>query len=123
MNKEVINKFKDLAPMINNTPMIEIHFKYKGSDRKIYAKAEYYNFTGSIKDRIAYHIMKNSYEKGLIKTGDQIYEASSGNTGIAFSAIGAYLNNPVHIFMPDWMSQERKKLIDSFGATIHPSYC
>jgi cysteine synthase len=114
-----MNKFEKISAMINNTPILEISLKYQGLQRTVYAKAEYYNFTGSIKDRIAYNILKGSYEAGLIKRGDIIAEASSGNTGIAFSAIGAYLGNPVHIFMPDWMSEERKKLLESFGATIH----
>lgn len=119
MKNEFYDKFRRISALINNTPMLEIYLKYKGSDRKVYVKAEYYNFTGSIKDRIAYHIMKNSYEAGVINKGDTIVEASSGNTGIAFSAIGAYLGNPVHIFMPNWMSEERVKLLKSFGATIH----
>ena len=119
MNNEILERFKNISAMINNTPMLEIYLKYKGIDRKVYVKIEYYNFTGSIKDRIAYHILKGSYERGLIKKGDIIAEASSGNTGIALSAFGAYLGNPVHIFMPDWMSDERKKLLESLGATIH----
>lgn len=112
------DKFDGIAVMIGNTPMLEISIKYKGEDRKVYAKAEYYNLTGSIKDRIAYHIMKHAYEKGIIKEGDPIAEATSGNTGISFSAIGSYLRNPVMIFIPDWMCQERVNLIKSFGATI-----
>jgi cysteine synthase A len=119
MNNEILERFKNISAMINNTPMLEIYLKYKGIDRKVYVKIEYYNFTGSIKDRIAYHILKGSYERGLIKKGDIIAEASSGNTGISLSAFGAYLGNPVHIFMPDWMSEERKKLLESLGATIH----
>lgn len=118
MSKEMSAKFEGLAAMVGNTPMLEISLRYKGEKRKIYAKAEYYNYTGSIKDRIAYHIMKNAYETGLIREGDPIAEATSGNTGISFSAIGAYLSNPVTIFMPDWMSLERVNMIQSFGATI-----
>ena len=114
-----MNKFEKVSALINDTPMFEISLKYQGIERKVYAKAEYYSFTGSLKDRIAYNILKGSYEAGLIKKGDIIAEASSGNTGIAFSALGAYLENPVHIFMPDWMSEERKKLLESFGATVH----
>ena len=119
MNNNTVNKFNNLSEMISNTPMLEISLKYQGIQRKVYAKAEYYNFTGSIKDRIAYHILKNSYKDGLLRKGDTIVEASSGNTGIAFSAIGTYLGNPVHIFMPDWMSRERIKLLESFGAKVH----
>ncbi len=116
---KTFNKFEKISAMINDTPMLEISLKYQGLQRKVYAKAEYYNLTGSVKDRIAYYILKNSYKVGLIKKGDIIAEASSGNTGIAFSAMGAYLGNPVHIFMPDWMSEERKKLLENYGATIH----
>ncbi|NMM61783.1 cysteine synthase family protein [Clostridium sp. P21] len=114
----MLKKFKGLDAMIGNTPMLEISLKYKGEDRKVYAKAEYYNYSGSIKDRIAYHIMKNAYETGIIKEGNAIAEATSGNTGIAFCAVGAYLGNPVTIFMPDWMSKERVNLMQSLGATI-----
>jgi cysteine synthase A len=118
MSKEMSAKFEGLAAMIGSTPMLEISLEYKGEKRKIYAKAEYYNYTGSIKDRIAYHIMKHAYATGQIKEGDPIAEATSGNTGISFSAIGACLGNPVTIFMPDWMSQERVNMIKSFGASI-----
>lgn len=118
MSREMSAKFEGLAAMIGSTPMLEISFEYKGEKRKVYAKAEYYNYTGSIKDRIAYHIMKHAYETGQVMEGGPIAEATSGNTGISFSAIGAYLNNPVTIFMPDWMSQERVDMIQSFGASI-----
>lgn len=118
MSKKMHDKFNGIAAMINDTPMLEISLKYKGKDRKVYAKTEYYNYTGSIKDRVAYHIIKHSYETSLIKEGDTIVEATSGNTGISISAIGAYLGNPVIIFMPDWMCQERINLIQSYGATI-----
>ena len=118
INEKIKQKFDDFAAMISNTPMVEISLKYKGEERKVYAKAEYYNYTGSIKDRIAFHIMKDAYEKGLIEEGDTVAEATSGNTGISFAAMGAYLGNPVTIFMPDWMSLERVNLIRSFGAEI-----
>lgn len=111
-------RFVCLSNLIGNTPLIEIRFKYKGEDRRIFAKLEYYNLTGSIKDRMALHIIKKAYLTGRIKEGDKIAEATSGNTGIAFSAIGSFLGNKVTIFMPDWMSEERKKLIRSFGADI-----
>lgn len=119
MNNGILNKFKNISAMINNTPLLEISLKYQGIYRKVYAKAEYYNFTGSIKDRIAYYMLKCSYEEGCIKGGSEIAEASSGNTGISLSAMGAFLGNPVHIFMPDWMSEERVKLLNSFGSIIH----
>jgi cysteine synthase A len=76
--------------------------------------------TGSIKDRMALHIMRQAYLTGQITPGDTIAEATSGNTGIAFSAIGRALGHPVTVFMPDWMSHERMALISSFGASIVP---
>jgi cysteine synthase A len=104
--------------MIGKTPLLEIHFLYKGAPRTIYVKAEHYNLTGSIKDRMALYILKEAYADGAIRPGSTIVEATSGNTGIAFSAIGRALGHPVTIFMPDWMSQERINLIKSFGADI-----
>lgn len=113
-------KFFSLGHLIGNTPLLEIEFLYKGRNRKLYAKYESLNMTGSIKDRMAYHILKTSYENGNIKSGDTIVEATSGNTGISFSAIGRVLGHPVTIFMPDWMSRERVDLIQSFGAKVNP---
>lgn len=109
-----------LQHMVGNTPLLAVDFLYKGSRRTIYAKAEYLNLTGSIKDRMAFHILRTAYQKGAIKPGDVIAEATSGNTGISFSALGRALGHPVVIYMPDWMSQERVKLIQSFGADIVP---
>jgi cysteine synthase A len=78
------------------------------------------NLTGSIKDRMALHIMKQAYADGRLHPGDTIVEATSGNTGISFAAIGRTLGHPVTIFMPDWMSRERVELIQSLGASIRP---
>ncbi len=112
-------KIAALEDLIGNTPLLEIEFLYKNSKRKIYAKAEYFSFTGSIKDRMALHIIKKAYAKGELKKGYVIAEATSGNTGISFAAIGKALGHEVIIFMPNWMSEERVKLIKSFGAQIH----
>lgn len=114
----VIEKFDGIKNMISNTPLLEISFKYRGEIRKIYAKAEYYNLSGSIKDRVAYYILKKAYERGKIHKDDIIVEATSGNTGIAFSAMAAYLGHPMVVFMPDWMSRERIKLMESYGADV-----
>lgn len=105
--------------MIGNTPLLEIKYKYKGEERIIYAKAEFYNLTGSIKDRMAKHIIEESYKDGTLKKGMPIIEATSGNTGISFSALGALYEHPVHIFMPNWMTNERKNMIVKYGATLH----
>jgi len=115
-----LNKFKGLWRLIGNTPLLEIEFLYKGEKRKLYAKSEQYNITGSIKDRMALHVLENAYKTGRIKPGDRIAEATSGNTGIAFAAIGRALGHPVTIFMPDWMSKERVDIIRGLGAEIVP---
>jgi cysteine synthase len=111
---------KHLKHMIGNTPLLAVRFAYRGRERVIYAKAEHMNLTGSIKDRMAFHILKKAYLEGRIQPGDTIAEATSGNTGISFAAIGRALGHQVVIFMPDWMSQERVSLIKSLGAKIVP---
>ena len=106
--------------MIGNTPLLAIRFAFRGNERVVYAKAEHINMTGSIKDRMAFHILKKAYQEERIQPGDTIAEATSGNTGISFAAIGRALGHEVIIFMPDWMSQERVSLIKSLGAKIVP---
>lgn len=103
---------------IGNTPMIKIQYKYKDKINFIYTKLEYYNLTGSIKDRVAYYIIKNAKERGKLKENMPIVEATSGNTGIALAALGAYYKHPVYIFMPDWVSAERVKIMESYNAKV-----
>jgi cysteine synthase len=112
-------KLRGISHLIGNTPLLAINFYYKNELRTIYAKAENLNMTGSIKDRMALHIIKKAYAKENIKMGDEILEATSGNTGISFSAIGRALGHQVIIYMPDWMSRERIDLIKSLGAKIN----
>ncbi|MCC6124337.1 MAG: cysteine synthase family protein [Pirellulales bacterium] len=116
----VENRLAGLQYVIGNTPLLAIEYAFRGEPRIIYAKAEHYNLTGSIKDRMALHILRKAYREGRIRAGDRIVEATSGNTGIAFSAIGRALGHPVTIFMPDWMSRERVLLIRGLGAEIVP---
>lgn len=111
-------RFVNLANLIGNTPLLEIKLSYNGEIRTIFAKAEYYNLTGSIKDRMAFHILCKAHANGSLMPQSTIIEATSGNTGISFSAIGRALGHNVVIFMPDWMSEERKNLIRSYGAEI-----
>jgi cysteine synthase len=118
--RKIPTRFAQLRHMIGNTPLLAIRFAFRGRERVIYAKAEQINMTGSIKDRMAFHILKKAYQEGHIQTGDTIAEATSGNTGISFAAIGRALGHQIVIFMPDWMSQERVALIRSLGAKIVP---
>ena len=116
--KEVERRLNGLTRLVGNTPLLAIDLSYRGERRVLYAKAEHLNMTGSIKDRMALHILYRAYQRGLLRPGDLIVEATSGNTGLAFSGIGRALGHPVAIYMPDWMSRERINLIRSFGARI-----
>jgi cysteine synthase A len=113
-----MNRFLSMRKLVGNTPLLALHLRVDGRPRTVHAKYEPLNFTGSIKDRMALHILQRAYETGLIEAGDPIAEATSGNTGISFCAIGRALGHPVTVFMPDWMSAERIALISSFGASV-----
>ncbi|RJP36798.1 MAG: cysteine synthase family protein [Phycisphaerales bacterium] len=115
-----LNPVDSLEALMGVTPLLEIRLRYRGRVRRLYAKYELMNMTGSIKDRMAVHILRRAYECGDIRPGDTIVEASSGNTGISFAAIGRALGHPVRIYMPNWMSRERVQLIESLGATVVP---
>ena len=115
---DVFKRLDGIRHLIGNTPLLQIDFKWRGNPRSIFAKAEYLNLTGSLKDRMAYHILRKAYENGTLKPDAMIAEATSGNTGISFSALGRLMGHPVTIFMPEWMSEERKSLIRSYGAKI-----
>ena len=105
---KIIKSVKDL---IGKTPILEI-------EKNIFAKCEFLNPIGSIKDRVALNILEEALKKQKIKAGDTIIEATSGNTGIALSAIGASLNLKVVIVMPESMSAERVSLMKYFGAEV-----
>ncbi|HEX5068818.1 MAG TPA: PLP-dependent cysteine synthase family protein [Vicinamibacterales bacterium] len=113
-------RFHALHRLVGNTPLLAIELLYRGEPRVIYAKQESLNLTGSIKDRMALVVLEQAYLAGTVAPGDRIAEATSGNTGISFAAIGRALGHPVTIFMPDWMSAERTALVASFGADIVP---
>jgi cysteine synthase A len=115
---DISRQFHSLRRMIGNTPLLSLALRVDGQPRTIYAKYEPLNLTGSIKDRMALHILQRAYETGQIRPGDPIAEATSGNTGISFAAIGRAFGHPVTVFMPDWMSSERIALISSFGASV-----
>ena len=109
----------NIEKLVGNTPMIKINYDYEGKQGSIYTKLEYYNYSGSIKDRIALYIIQQERKNGNLRENQSIVEVTSGNTGIAFSAIGALFGHDVHIFMPDWVSLERRKLIEMYGAHVH----
>ncbi len=119
-HENIRQRLDSLSKLIGDTPLLAIDLLFRGEPRRIYAKMESKNFTGSIKDRMAFHILDSAYRRGEIKPGDTIVEATSGNTGISFAAVGRAMGHPVRIYMPDWMSRERVLVIQSMGATIIP---
>ena len=104
--------------LIGDTPIVKIKYRYHDHVSEVYCKLEQYNLTGSIKDRVAEYILKSAEETGDLKEGMPIIEATSGNTGISFAALGARKNHPVIIYMPDWVSMERQKLMKLYGAEV-----
>ncbi|RFP64660.1 cysteine synthase family protein [Hymenobacter lapidiphilus] len=115
---ELQTTFDRLWLLVGNTPMLALHYRHQGEAGTIYVKCEHYNLTGSLKDRMALYILQKAYELGQIQPGDTIVEATSGNTGIAFAALGRALGHPVLIIMPDWLSRERIDIIRSLGADV-----
>lgn len=110
--------FSALDKLIGNTPLIAVKLNDAGVERTLYAKLEYFNLSGSIKDRMALEVLKCAYTSGALRPGDMIVEATSGNAGIAFCAVGRALGHPVRIYMPNWMSTERIALMKSYGAEV-----
>lgn len=107
-----------MKKLIGDTPMIKIKYKYNDKIKEVYVKLEEYNLTGSIKDRVAIYIIEEEEKQKVLKEKMPIIEATSGNTGISFAALGTKYNHPVYIFMPAWASSERIKLLELYGAKV-----
>ena len=107
--------FRSILHAVGNTPMLELRRMGNGD---IFAKAEYLNPGGSIKDRVALYIVEQSEKSGRLKPGNVIVEASSGNTGIGFAFVGVLKGYRVIIVMPEDMSEERKKIIRALGGEL-----
>ena len=112
--------YKNLTEMIGNTPMLELtKIEEKlNLKAKIFAKIEYFNPAGSVKDRIAMQMILDAEAAGKIKKGSTIIEPTSGNTGIGLASIGTSRGYRVIIVMPESMSLERRKLIKAYGAEL-----
>ena len=109
--------YENITEVIGQTPLVKVNHKEVGS-ADIYVKLESFNPGGSVKDRPAYYMVKDAAKRGLLKQGDTIIEATSGNTGIALAMIGAALGYHVIIVMPDTMSIERRRIITAYGAEL-----
>ncbi len=103
---------------IGNTPLVRLDALNPYPDVKILAKLEGNNPGGSVKDRIAYYMIKDAEEADLIKKGDTILEATSGNTGIGLAMVGAAKGYKVKLVMPECVSLERRKVLEAFGAEL-----
>ena len=103
---------------IGNTPLIRLRQASEATACDIYAKAEFMNPGGSIKDRIARHIILEAERRGELKPGSTIMEVTSGNTGIALSMVGAMRGYKVVIVMPRTVSEERRQMVQAFGAEL-----
>ena len=103
-----------LSNKVGNTPLIPLNTTYG----KIWGKAEFMNPGGSVKDRMATFILNNAEREGLIKLGDTLCEATSGNTGISFAMLAAERGYDMKIVMPCNMSIERKKIFEFYGAEL-----
>lgn len=115
-----MNIHKSIDTLIGRTPLVELSGieKHFGLDARLFAKAEYVNPTGSVKDRAALNMINDAENRGLIKTGSTIIEPTSGNTGIGLAAIAAARGYRCIIVMPDTMSEERIKLMKAYGAEV-----
>ena len=116
-----MNRIKtSVTELIGNTPLLELqHIEEKyGLKAKLFGKMEYFNATGSVKDRIARKMIEDAQERGILKKGSVIIEPTSGNTGIGLAAVGTSLGYEVIIVMPETFSIERRKLIRAYGAKI-----
>ena len=111
---------ENLTELIGNTPLLKIN-RLAGDDElyaEVYAKLEYFNPLGSVKDRIALAMIEDAEEKGLLKEGYTIIEPTSGNTGIGLAFVGAVKGYKVILTMPESMSVERRRLVNQLGAKV-----
>ncbi|MDD5934875.1 MAG: cysteine synthase A [Clostridiales bacterium] len=114
------NLKKGILQLVGNTPLVEVanYEKHEGLDATIAVKLEYFNPAGSVKDRIAFAMIEDAEEKGLLKPGATIIEPTSGNTGIGIAAIAAAKGYKAILTMPETMSIERRKLLKAYGAKV-----
>jgi len=110
--------YENILDTIGKTPLVRLNKVTEGLECHVYAKCEFFNPGGSVKDRIGYNMVKKAQEEGKIRPGDTLIEPTSGNTGIGIALAGAVLGYKVIIIMPEKMSQEKEVTLKALGATI-----
>ena len=110
--------YNNITEVVGNTPLVRLNRITDGAAANVYAKLEFYNPTASVKDRIGIAMVDAAEQKGELKPGGTIVEATSGNTGIALAMVGAARGYKVILTMPDSMSKERRMLLRAFGAEL-----
>lgn len=116
MGKE--NKINGVSKLIGNTPIVKLHNLIKDGGADVYAKVEFFNPGGSVKDRICRAMIEDAEKRGKLKPGDTIVEPTSGNTGIGLAMIGAAKGYKVVLTMPETMSRERIYILETYGAKV-----
>ena len=111
-------KVDSILQAIGNTPLVKLNRIGKGLSCSLYAKCEFMNPGGSVKDRIGYHMVVDAEERGIIKPGDTLIEPTSGNTGIGIALAGAIKGYKVIITLPEKMSHEKQVTLAALGAQI-----
>jgi len=117
-SKELLQKLKGLESMVGNTPLRELTNVFSKKNVRIFAKEEWKQLSGSVKCRPAYYIIKDAVEKGTLHEGKALLDATSGNTGIGYAAIGEKLGLKVVLCLPENASKERKEILQSLGAEL-----
>lgn len=111
--------YPNILETIGQTPVVKINRMGRELDCELYAKCEFFNPGGSVKDRIGYEMVLKAAEEGIIKPGDTLIEPTSGNTGIGIALAGAVLGYKVVITMPEKMSMEKQSVLERLGAIIY----
>ncbi len=115
---EWLMRLAEIGQQIGNTPLVPIRSVYTKPGVEIWAKLEWQQLGGSVKARPAYNMIKVAVEQGLLYPGKTLIDATSGNTGIAYAAIGAALGLPVMLFVPDNINLDRRKMLNALGAQL-----
>lgn len=118
INLLLIQRVEEIGKLIGNTPLFRINKLFKKEGVEIYAKQEWLQLGGSVKARPAYNIIADAVKNGSLYPGMHLLDASSGNTAIAYAAIGAALGIPVTICLPENASEERKTSLKAYGANL-----